>query len=105
MKRLYQIFATLTIATVSLSIAFPAFAQPGKLKANDRNTQINVRSQPTVNSTSHSYGIPGDWVEVIDSTKGDDGYFWFYVRFESSQVEGWIRGDFINLLEYSTQNP
>jgi hypothetical protein len=37
----------------------------------------------------------GDPVQLLRSTQGSDGT-WYYVKFEKSGAEGWIRGDFIN---------
>lgn len=97
MKKLYQRLMPLAIAVLSIGVALPAFAQPGRLVSRDRGSQINVRSEPSTESRAKHYGYAGDRVEVSDSTEGDDGYIWFYVRFSSSGAEGWVRGDFIQL--------
>ena len=39
----------------------------------------------------------GDRVMVLESTKGDDGYIWYYVQFPESKAEGWIRGDLVQV--------
>lgn len=62
-------------------------------------SQINVRSQPTVNSTSPHYGVTGDRVVVIrcvqdQDTPGSD-LNWCNIRFVQSQATGWVRSDFI----------
>lgn len=87
----------LAIVVLSIGVALPAFAQSARLVSRDRGAQINVRSQPTTESTAKHYGYAGDSVEVLDSTEGDDGYIWFYVRFNGSGSEGWVRGDFVRL--------
>ncbi len=69
------------------------------LKASSAGARINVRSQPTVNSSSPSYGLPGDKVKVIQcvqdqDTRGSD-LNWCKVQFVQSKAIGWIRSDFI----------
>ncbi|MGI0487680.1 SH3 domain-containing protein [Pantanalinema rosaneae CENA516] len=69
------------------------------LKASSATARINVRSQPTVNSSSPSYGLPGDKVKVIQcvrdqDTRGSD-LNWCKVQFVQSKAIGWIRSDFI----------
>lgn len=69
------------------------------LKASSANTRINVRSQPTVNSDSPHYGMPGDKVKVIQCVKDQDttgsDLNWCRVEFVSSKATGWVRSDFI----------
>ncbi|MGJ3246377.1 MAG: SH3 domain-containing protein [Elainellaceae cyanobacterium] len=66
------------------------------LAANEPGSQINVRSQPTTQSNAPHYGVPGDRVQVLREADGADGYTWYYVRFDGSGAEGWIREDFIS---------
>lgn len=73
------------------------------LKASSANAQINVRSQPTVNSSSPSYGVPGDKVSVLEcvpdkDTSGSD-LNWCKVQFVQSKSIGWVRSDFILFAE------
>ncbi|MEL6381996.1 MAG: SH3 domain-containing protein [Cyanobacteria bacterium J06626_18] len=70
--------------------------QPAVLIAQQPDAQINLRSQPTTQSGEQGYGLVGDAVQLLQSANGDGGYTWYYVRFNSSGTEGWIRGDFIN---------
>jgi hypothetical protein len=69
------------------------------LKASSPNARINVRSQPTVNSSAPSYGVPGDKVRVIQCVTDQDspgsGLNWCKVQFEKSNAIGWVRSDFI----------
>ncbi len=69
------------------------------LKASSATTRINVRSQPTINSSSPSYGLPGDKVKVIQCVKDQDtrgsDLNWCKVQFMQSKAIGWIRSDFI----------
>lgn len=99
MKRFSQCLAALSVGILSLGAALPVLAQPGVLEARESQSRINVRSQPTTSSNIKHYGISGDRVEVLEVTKGSDDYFWFYVRFGQSQAEGWVRSDFVDLLE------
>jgi hypothetical protein len=69
------------------------------LKASNSNARINVRSQPTINSGSPHYGVPGDKVKVIQCVKDRDrrgsDLNWCKVQFVNSKAIGWIRSDFI----------
>lgn len=85
----------------------PAPAQPGvtgtvlnppqasQLIAAQPEARINLRSQPSTDSPAKGYGLVGDPVMLLRSTQGSDGT-WYYVKFEKSGAEGWIRSDFIN---------
>ena len=69
------------------------------LKASSANSRINVRSQPTINSSSPHYGVSGDKVKVIQcvqdrDTAGSD-LNWCKVQFVNSKAIGWVRSDFI----------
>jgi hypothetical protein len=71
----------------------------GTLTAYDRASQINVRSEPTIYSYAHSYGLAGDQVEILQcvqdtDTAGSD-LNWCEVQFLSSGAIGWVRSDFI----------
>jgi hypothetical protein len=69
--------------------------QAALLIASQPEARINLRSQPTTTSTAKGYGLVGDPVQLLRSAPGSDGT-WYYVKFEQSGAEGWIRGDFIN---------
>jgi len=87
------------------AIAFVSFVAPvlargiSTLRASNPNSRINVRSQPTVNSSSPHYGVPGDKVKVIQCVKDQDrpgsDLNWCKVQFVNSKAIGWIRSDFI----------
>lgn len=71
----------------------------GTLYAYDRGSQINVRSEPSIYSYAHSYGLAGDRVEILQcvqdtDTPGSD-LNWCEVQFLESGAIGWIRSDFI----------
>jgi hypothetical protein len=69
------------------------------LTAGNANTRINVRTKPTVNSSSPQYGLPGDKVRVIECVQDRDragsNLNWCKVEFVKSKAVGWIRSDFI----------
>ncbi|MGG6237357.1 SH3 domain-containing protein [Nodosilinea sp. AN01ver1] len=69
--------------------------QAAQLIAAQPEAQINLRSQPTTNSDARGYGLVGDPVQLLRSAQASDGT-WYFVKFEKSGAEGWIRGDFIN---------
>ncbi|WP_200817583.1 SH3 domain-containing protein [Calothrix rhizosoleniae] len=70
------------------------------LKANNPNTQINLRTRPTINSSTNGYGVPGDRVQNLECRQDNDrpgsDLNWCRVRFLQSGAIGWIRSDFIN---------
>jgi uncharacterized protein YgiM (DUF1202 family) len=94
------LFSTIAATLFSMGMALPAFAQPGVLTTQERGSQINVRSEASTQSDILHYGVSGDWVTVLDVIECDDGYIWFYVKFDASNAEGWIRGDFLQLKDY-----
>lgn len=82
-----------TPAAVGTSISPPQAAQ---LIAAQPEARINLRSAPATTASTRGYGLVGDPVQLLRSTQAGDG-LWYYVKFEQSGAEGWIRGDFINL--------
>jgi hypothetical protein len=58
-----------------------------------------ARSQPTVNSGSPHYGVPGDKVKVMqwgkDQHRRGSDLNWCKVQFVQSKAIGWIRSDCI----------
>lgn len=74
------------------------YVQTGDRVAVLRGDGINVRSRPSMTARKErdSYGMRGDRVVVLESSNGDDVYVWHQVRFPS-QVEGWVRGDYVAL--------
>jgi len=66
-----------------------------RLYADDPNSRIRLRSRPSTNAPDKGYGLVGDRVKVLETTKGQHGYTWYKVRFPKSGAIGWIRGDLI----------
>lgn len=75
--------------------------QSAKLRAQQADAQINLRSQPAAESTAKGYGLVGDPVKLLKAASGTDGLTWYYIKFDESGAEGWIRGDFINTADAS----
>lgn len=67
-----------------------------QLIAQQPEAKINLRTQPDANSSAKGYGLVGDPVQLLRTATGTDGHEWYYVKFEQSGAEGWIRSDFIN---------
>ncbi len=92
---------TLLLTTIALATSMsPVLAQGiSTLTASSSNSRINVRSRPTVNSSSPHYGLPGDRVKVLQCVKDQDtrgsDLNWCKVQFVQSRAVGWIRSDFI----------
>jgi SH3-like domain-containing protein len=77
----------------------PSGNRVGTLVAHGRGSQINLRSQPTINSRAVGYGLAGDQVNILEcqqdtDTPGSD-LNWCKVQFLVSGATGWIRSDFI----------
>ncbi len=75
--------------------------QSAQLIANQPESRINLRSGPGTSFAAKGYGLVGDPVQLLRSTTASDGT-WYYVRFEQSGAEGWIRSDFINVAGRAT---
>lgn len=92
---------SVVLAAISLvSTISPTLARGvSTLRASNPNSRINVRSQPTINSSSPHYGLPGDQVKVMqcvqDQDKAGSDLNWCKVQFVKSQATGWVRSDFI----------
>ena len=78
--------------------------QAAQLIASQPGSQINLRLQPTTASDTRGYGVIGDPVQLLRSAEASDGT-WYFVKFDESGAEGWIRGDFINTAGRATPLP
>ncbi len=79
--------------------------QSATLTAEQADAEINLRSQPTTQSASEGYGLVGDPVELLRAAEGEGGLTWYFVKFDGSGAEGWIRGDFIDTSGSSAGQP
>lgn len=73
----------------------PKYYVQGGLYAYSHNAQINVRTGPGTHYNARHYGIPGDRVTILNAAYSNDGYRWWYLKFNSSGAKGWIREDFV----------
>lgn len=71
-------------------------SRTAQLVTQGDGSQVNLRSQPTTQSTSRGYGLGGDAVTLLRLAEGEGGLSWYYVKFAQSEAEGWVRGDFID---------
>ncbi|MBU6229564.1 MAG: SH3 domain-containing protein [Cyanobacteria bacterium REEB459] len=71
-------------------------AQPAQLIAAQPEARINLRSGPSTTASTRGYGLVGDPVQLLRSAQAEDG-LWYYVKFEQSGAEGWIRSDLITV--------
>ncbi|PSN10889.1 hypothetical protein C7293_26430 [filamentous cyanobacterium CCT1] len=71
-------------------------ARTAQLVTEGDGSQVNLRSQPTTQSTSQGYGLGGDQITLLRLAEGEGGFSWYYVKFAQSEAEGWVRGDFVD---------
>ena len=69
------------------------------LSSRYNNSKINVRRGPGTHFGIRHYGLNGDPVEILDSSKGNDGYYWYELTFVNSRAKGWVREDLIAFIE------
>ena len=72
--------------------------QSARLTAQEADARISLRVQPSSQSSDKGYGLVGDPVQVLNQAQGDDGWTWYWVKFDGSGAEGWIRSDFIEIV-------
>ena len=65
------------------------------LRSEERGTPINVRDGASTQAYARHIGYAGNNVAVVNRTRGDNGYCWYKVRFES-KATGWVRGDHVS---------
>ncbi|MEH2452988.1 hypothetical protein [Nostoc sp.] len=62
-----------------------------------RSRRINLRTRPTINSSTKGYGLGGDRVQnlqcVQDKDRGGSQLNWCRVKFPKSAAIGWVRSD------------
>jgi len=73
------------------------FPIPGMLRSQDKRSQINVRDQPNASAYIRHIGYANDLVIASQRVRDNDGYCWYRVKFQS-KAEGWVRGDFMNMV-------
>jgi hypothetical protein len=58
-----------------------------------------VRDGASLEAFGRHIGYSGDGVEVLKYVSDNDGYIWYFVRFQKSKATGWVRGDFVSVFE------
>jgi hypothetical protein len=101
---------SVVFSLVALFLAKPIQAQENEavLFANDPESKINIRSEPTTNSSIVYTGKPGELITLLGDQRessSSDSYvkLWYSVR-TSSGVRGWVRGDLIGQKEFNPIN-
>ena len=96
-------FVSSSVSALIVALSFPlsVLARPAALTTQDPGSQINVRSGPSVSASTPHYGLAGDRIETLDEIRDANGDRWYYVRFSSSNAEGWVRADFVRFLDGS----
>lgn len=86
----------LQITDSQLQVSQRQPARSGLLTAKNTGSWINIRTQPTVQSSVRGYGFTGEEVNILQDMAGlHDSYRWYLVQFPGEQMQGWIRGDLI----------
>lgn len=99
---LFVLTASLVVFTYggySASIA----VQPAQLIANDPGSTINIRQAPSVQADAWYFGRVGDRAQIVNQTRGGDGFTWYKVTISETGVTGWVRGDFVRPLAKASQ--
>ena len=96
----FLILGTLTTSALIMSVMPPTLAELFGQLTGKLGSQVTIYSQPSTQSSSPHYGLVGDGVSVLKTTKGDDGYTWHLVQFPKSKAQGWVREDQIRMVSY-----
>jgi Excalibur calcium-binding domain/Bacterial SH3 domain len=67
------------------------------LVGSEPGSRVNVRDGAGTSYYARHYGLVGDRVSVLASTRSGDGYTWYQIQFPASGAIGWVRGDFVQL--------
>src|SRR5699024_8444963 len=62
--------------------------------SNTNGDGVNVRTDPSLNSSVHSVASEGQQVSITSGPQQADGYAWYGVHING--VDGWIVGDFLS---------
>jgi Bacterial SH3 domain len=69
------------------------------LYSQDSSSRINIRDNADVKANARHIGYSGDRVEILETQEGGDGNRWYRVKFQASGATGWVRGDFVRVIE------
>ncbi len=75
----------------------PVRAEEGELAAQDAKAQINLRSLANTQAEIVTAGKAGDRVQILSTSKANDGVVWYRVKMLKSGQLGWVRGDLIRV--------
>ncbi|WP_299414779.1 SH3 domain-containing protein [Acaryochloris sp. IP29b_bin.148] len=75
------------------------YATPRSAKLSAPAGQIIAfHPQPALQSALSVRGVSGEQVDVLQQTKGEDGYAWYSVKISKKpSVQGWIKGEYLRL--------
>lgn len=91
-------------STSSNSFVFSQSKQPDIIAkinwaklAGSRGRRINLRTRPTINSSTKGYGLGGDRVQILqcrqDRDRRGSNLNWCQTKFPKTGAIGWIRSD------------
>jgi uncharacterized protein YgiM (DUF1202 family) len=83
----------------------PVLAEEGELAAQDANAQINLRSLANTQADIVEVGKSGDRVQILGTSKGNDGVVWYRVKMLKSGQLGWVRSDLIKVAGKAATKP
>ena len=70
--------------------------QSAYLTGKSNGNQIDIYSEPSINSRSYHYGLIGDRVNVLDRVSTTDR-LWYRVQFPVSGAIGWVQNEFVQI--------
>ena len=76
---------------------YPKYFVPGELSSYSHDARINVRTGPGTHFYARHYGLSGDRVTILNEAPSNDGYRWWYLKFNVSGAKGWVREDLVLL--------
>lgn len=71
----------------------------GSIKGTTPGSKVNVRPAPDLSTTSGSYGLVGDEIEVMGEAIAVGCDRWFHVHFPQSGHRGYVSADFVAIQE------
>lgn len=80
-------------------------AQPATLAGTDPRARINIRAQPSTQSSIVYQAWVGDRVTVLKEASGADGSRWYYVKLNTANTEGWVHSSLLSFDTSTAQQP
>ncbi|MEM9220686.1 MAG: SH3 domain-containing protein [Cyanobacteria bacterium P01_F01_bin.150] len=72
-------------------------SEAGYINGDEPGSQVNVRTGPGIRYAASTYGLVGNYIDVIGQAFDSECRTWLKVRFPLSEFEGWIYSDFTAL--------